>query len=267
MDLTKPPRQLIITPDQPLMGEIRGLTMLSTDQIRSRRRESYMASGSSLYRAIFGVDVAGFGHPSRDDNVQIAIRRALYGILEDAWIGSGYSWDECLHEDRGDGVLIIAPPSVPLATLIDPMLHLIRAGLRRHNKLSSEPARIRLAAALHAGHVRCDDYGVAGVAVNHMFRLLDAIPLRNALNEPFVDLAFVASEHIYDAIIKTASISIEPEDYLPIDVHVKETRTRAFITIPTCGRRPAQVTAEREMPTSLSANLPGYATLGKRLTP
>jgi hypothetical protein len=93
--------------------------------------------------------------------------------------------------------------------------------------------------------------------VNHMFRLLDAIPLKNALNEPSVDLAFVASEHVYDAIIKTASTSIAPEDYLPIDVHVKETRTRAFITIPTCGRRPAQITAEREMATSLSADLPG----------
>jgi hypothetical protein len=230
--------------------------MFATDRSRLRRKGTYMAPGASLYCAIFGVDVAGFGHPSRDDDVQIAIRSALYRILQDAWREARGSWDECHHEDRGDGVLIIAPPSVPLATLVDPMLHLIRAGIRLHNKLSSEPARIRLAAALHAGHVRFDDYGVAGVAVNHLFRLLDAAPLKKALTEPGIDLAFIASQHVYD-VIRSTSTTIEPEEYLPIDMHVKETRARAFITVPSRARRPTQITAARETTTPLSEDLPG----------
>jgi class 3 adenylate cyclase len=224
-----------------------------------RRKRTCVVSGASMYCAIFGVDVAGFGHPSRDDDIQTVIRSALYRILQDAWTRTHYSWDECHHEDRGDGVLIIAPPSVPLATLVDPTLHLIRAGIRRHNRLSSEPARIRLAAALHAGQVRFDEYGVAGVAVNHMFRLLDAAPLKNVLTEPGVDLAFIASQHVYDAIHSISTI-IEPEDYLPVDLHVKETRARAFITVPASARRPMQISTTCETAAPLSQDLPGAAT-------
>ena len=74
--------------------------MFASDRSWLRRKGTCMASGASLYCAIFGVDVAGFGHPGRDDDVQIAIRSALYRILQDAWIEARCSWDECHHEDR-----------------------------------------------------------------------------------------------------------------------------------------------------------------------
>jgi hypothetical protein len=191
-----------------------------------------------VFRPIFGVDVMKFTHPSRDDDVQAVVREALYRVLKEAWESAGHSWTGAIREDRGDGILLIAPPDEPLITLIDPLLESIRARLRRHNKLSSKAAAIRLRAALHAGLVRQDEHGVVGTAVNHLFRLLDTPQLRHALDEPGVDLAFIASQQVYEHAISSGYGDIDPAAYLPVDVQVKETSAWGWITIPTSSRRP-----------------------------
>ncbi|MEU8797527.1 hypothetical protein [Spirillospora sp. NPDC048819] len=150
---------------------------------------------------------------------------------------AGLCWTEAIREDRGDGVLLIASSNEPPALLIDPLLELIRARLQRHNKLASAAGRIRLRVALHLGSVVCDDHGVIGTAVNHMFRLLDAPQLREALDEPNVDLAFIASQQIYESVIRTHG-SLTPDNYLPVECQVKETVAPAWITIPVRYRRP-----------------------------
>lgn len=189
------------------------------------------------FRPIFGVDIAGFGAPERDDEMQLAVREKLYELLLESWERAGLSWGEAIREDRGDGVMLIAGPQESPGLLIDPLLDLIRARLRRHNRMSSSAGRIRLRAALHLGLVHQDDHGVAGTAVNHMFRLLDAPQLRTALAEPNVDVAFMASQQAYDSIIVTHD-SLGPENYLPVECRVKETVATAWITIPVRGRRP-----------------------------
>ncbi|WP_131732830.1 hypothetical protein [Actinomadura formosensis] len=189
------------------------------------------------FRPIFGVDIAGFGAPERDDEVQLAVRERLYEVLLESWEGAGLSWGEAIREDRGDGVLLIGGPQESPGLLIDPLLDLIRARLQRYNRLSSTAGRIRLRAALHLGPVHQDDHGVVGTAINHMFRLLNAPQLREALDEPNVDLAFIASQQVYDSVIVTHG-SLGPENYLPVECHVKETAAPAWITIPVRGRRP-----------------------------
>ncbi len=56
-------------------------------------------------------------------------------------------------EDRGDGVLVIIPASMPSATVIDPLLDRLRGGLRHHNRVSADSAGIRLRVAIHSGQV------------------------------------------------------------------------------------------------------------------
>ncbi|WP_147312160.1 hypothetical protein [Thermomonospora umbrina] len=204
-------------------------------------------AAAPVVRPIFGVDIAGFGHPDRDDEVQVAVRRVLYQVLREAWEGAGLSWADALREDRGDGVLLIASPAEPPGTLIDPLLELIRLRLNRHNRLSSPAAQIRLRAALHLGPVHRDQHGVTGTAVTHMFRLLNAPQLRTALEEPDTDLAFIASQQVFDHIIRTHG-SMGPESYLPVECRVKETLAPAWITIPTRGRRPLLAPAHENVP-------------------
>jgi hypothetical protein len=206
------------------------------DQARTRRGRALWHG--SQYRAIFAVDIAGFSDESRSDEMRVAMRADLYSALRGAWEASGLRWTPDIHEDRGDGVLIVAP-HVPVTTLIDPMLHQLRTRLRTHNKLVGPPRRIRLRAALHGGFLRRDEHGLVGASVNHVFRLLDAEPLRQALTEPGVDLAFLASDHVYESVIQLGEGAIDPAEYVPATVAVKETRARGWLTIPATGRRPA----------------------------
>jgi len=72
-----------------------------------------------------------------------------------------------------------------------------------------------------------------------VFRLLDAEPLRQALAEPGVDLALLASDHVYESVIQVGEGAIDPAEYAPAVVAVKETTARGWLTIPATGRRPA----------------------------
>jgi class 3 adenylate cyclase len=181
---------------------------------------------------LFAVDVAGFTDHERDAEVQQYMRRALFAILTQAFEASQLGWDNCQREDRGDGVLVIIPAGMPSATVVDPLLDRIRTGLRHHNRLSADVARIRLRAAIHSGQVHRDEHGVTGAALHHLFRLLDAPVLKNALARSTGDLALVVSDHFYDTVIRNAPGMIDPKTFQPATVEVKETRARGWLHLP-----------------------------------
>src|SRR2546421_9758714 len=61
----------------------------------------------AVHRAIVCVDVEGFGDRRRTNLDQVAARDGLYYALDRAFARSEMSWDDCYHEDRGDGALIL----------------------------------------------------------------------------------------------------------------------------------------------------------------
>lgn len=181
---------------------------------------------------LFAVDVAGFTDAKRDDEVQLAVRDALYGLLIESFNDAHLPWDQCLHEDRGDGILVIIPAKMPSATVVDPLLDHIRAGLRRYNRLASDAAAISLRVAVHIGEVHSDAHGLAGIAVNHLFRLLDAPVLRQTLAAAQADLALMVSDYFYDSVLRHGPGMIDPAAYRPVSVEVKRTRARGWIHLP-----------------------------------
>jgi len=181
---------------------------------------------------LFAVDVAGFTNHGRDDDIQLYLRRSLYAILTHAFEASELGWADCQHEDHGDGVLVIIPAGVPSATVIDPLLDRLRDGLRRHNRVSTDAAGIRLRVAIHSGQVHRDEHCVTGAAVTHLFRLLDAPVLKEALAKSTGDLALIVSDHFYDTVIRNAPGMIDPETFQPAKVRVKETRARGWLHVP-----------------------------------
>jgi hypothetical protein len=191
---------------------------------------------AGLHRAqhclLFAVDVAGFTDVKRDDQVQLAVRAALYGLLIESFDDAHLPWDQCLHEDRGDGILVIIPAKMPSATVVDPLLGHISAGLRRHNRLASDAAAIRLRAAVHIGEVHSDAHGLAGVAVNHLFRLLDAPVLKRTLDAVQTDVALIVSDYFYDSVLRHGPGMIDPAAYRPVTVEVKRTQARGWIHLP-----------------------------------
>jgi class 3 adenylate cyclase len=177
---------------------------------------------------LFAVDMAGFNKPGRDHEIQIYLRRSLYEILETAFDKSAVKWSECMHEDRGDGVLVIVPPTVPATVLAGTVPHLLRDLIRLHNHVSAENAQIRLRAAAHVGPVYSDEHGFVGHDVNFLYRMLDAQPLRRMLLESDTDIAFVMSEYFYDNIVQSHPSLISPDSFHAISIRVKETRKRAW---------------------------------------
>jgi DNA-binding CsgD family transcriptional regulator len=185
--------------------------------------------------AMFALDIAAFGTRRRND-VQAHLRRALYSITEDACHAIGIPWKLCHHEDRGDGLLFIAPAGIGADALIGYLVAHLRAELRRHNRLASAAARFRIRMAVHAGYVQLDDHGVSGNAPLHLFRILEATEFKGAAAG--AEFALVVSEYLYQEVIRHGPGLIDPAAYRPLAVAHKETRTTAWLWLPPLSSAP-----------------------------
>jgi hypothetical protein len=185
--------------------------------------------GRSQHCVLFAVDIAQFTDARRDDEVQLALREALYRLLVDSFEGSGIPWAACVHEDRGDGVIVIVPAHMPTITIVDPLVDQIRTRLRRHNRLSSPVAQVRLRLAAHIGEVYRDMHGLAGKAVNHLFRMLDAPELRAVLAASDAEVALIVSDYLYESVIRGAPNGVDPTAYRQVTVRVKQFEACAWV--------------------------------------
>ncbi|MFJ7101896.1 nucleotidyl cyclase domain-containing protein [Streptomyces albogriseolus] len=176
---------------------------------------------------ILFADIKEFG--SRSDHAQLRARSDLYTEMTTAFTDD--LWRLCRHEDRGDGVLVVIPPdpALPMGTLFTDVLPRLEDGLGSRRR--SDPL-LRLRIAVHAGPVHRDRHGFAGHAVNHVFRLCDGAPLRQALDEAVSDTAALVSDTVHDAVIRAGLPGVEPAAFHPVTVQVKETRARAYLHVP-----------------------------------
>ncbi|MFJ9860178.1 adenylate/guanylate cyclase [Streptomyces albogriseolus] len=176
---------------------------------------------------ILFADIKEFG--SRSDHAQLRARSDLYTEMTSAFTDD--LWRLCRHEDRGDGVLVVIPPdpALPMGTLFTDVLPRLEDGLGSRRR--SDPL-LRLRIAVHAGPVHRDRHGFAGHAVNHVFRLCDGAPLRQALDEAVSDTAALVSDTVHDAVIRAGLPGVEPAAFHPVTIQVKETRARAYLHVP-----------------------------------
>jgi hypothetical protein len=177
---------------------------------------------------LFAVDIAGFNGCRRDDDIQTYVHKSLYEILQAAFDKSDVPWFSCAHEDRGDGVLVILPPMIPVAGLVDPFPIRLRGLVRRHNRVSCEAAAIQLRVAVHVGPVHYDGHGFVGRDLNLLYRLLDARSLKRMLVQSEAEVAFITSGYMYENVILRRPSLVDPRILQPLSVRAKETRTRAW---------------------------------------
>jgi predicted ATPase len=188
-------------------------------------------SPSAVHRTIVAVDVERFGDPRRTNPDQVVVRCGLYRALERAFGNAGIPWDRCQREDRGDGVLLLAPPELPKSPFAGSLPGGLASALREHNAARRAPEQIRLRMALHAGEVSYDEHGVTAAAINLTFRLLDAPQLRAALGSSPGVLALIASSWFFDEVIRHDA-AVDPATYRPARISVKETTATAWIALP-----------------------------------
>jgi hypothetical protein len=170
---------------------------------------------------LLAVDVVDFGR-RESAPVQKYVRARLYALIESSLENSGVDFRQCYTEDRGDGLVLAIPPSTPTERLVDPFVGYVRAGLRLHNLVSNELAQLQLRVALHSGATWTDPHGLVGDSVIHLFRLLDAPSFKQLMRRSGAYLAVIASNAVYEEIIRHAPGLVDPDDYAEIPVEHKE---------------------------------------------
>ena len=144
-----------------------------------------------MHHTIIAVDVEGFG--ARDDWHQHLVRDGLNAAVRQAFEHCGLSWGDCYHEDRGDGLIALAPTDASNRRIAECLPNELAARLREHNAGVDEAARIRMRVVVHFGEVERDEHGLSSRAVVHAFRLLDSRAVRTALAGSHGLLALITS--------------------------------------------------------------------------
>jgi len=189
-----------------------------------------VASWTGQICPILLTDITGFTSQTRNDEDRLSLRRIMYGLVQEAFESSDLSLQECHEEDRGDGTLIVIPPSVPASTLLDGVVYRLASTLGQHNQSVSGALRMQLRVALHAGPVIGDAKGVAGNAINLTARLVDAEILQENLKQTQADLGVITSDYIYDNVIKQrAHQPMAAADYRKVSFQPKESMVTAWI--------------------------------------
>jgi CRP-like cAMP-binding protein/tetratricopeptide (TPR) repeat protein len=187
------------------------------------------APGESLNCSILFTDVAGFGNPLRLDPDREVVRAALYEILRSSFEASGVPWAGCYYEDRGDGAVIVVPPTISTLRVVDPLIPELAARLRQHNRRASEVVLIQLRAALHVGPVGTDAEGLTGQAVISTARILDAPVVKERLADARADLIFAVSDYVYDHVVRHGAGLVDSGAFEHVAAQVKESYVSAWI--------------------------------------
>ncbi len=179
-----------------------------------------------MYHTIIAVDVEKFSR--RGAAHQRRIHEALQPLVRKAVEHCGLAWDQCHYEDRGDGLLLLAPPDACRERLAECLPNELAGRLREYNHDAAEGAGIRLRVVIHAGDVSHAAHGVAGTAVNMAFRLLDSDELRNALDRSQGLLALITSGDFFHQVVESHPAA-NPGIYRRVHVSNKGTETTAWI--------------------------------------
>lgn len=195
-----------------------------------RNNQNHKPQPRTAHCTIVVSDVAGFGDPDRTNANQTRVRDGLWWATEHAFLRAGIRWDACRREDRGDGILVLAPADIPKPLFADHLPAWLADALRQHNEAHPPEEQINLRVALHAGEIHYDRHGVTGAALIHAVRLLDCETLKNALAASTEDLAIASSSWFYDEVIRHSEQS-QAKAYTPAVVTMKETTASAWIRL------------------------------------
>jgi hypothetical protein len=188
-----------------------------------------VAPSPAVHRGIIVIDTVGFSSPQRMSRDQLAIRAGLYKALEHAFQQAGILWHECHREDRGDGVLILAPPHIPKEYFATRLPSALARMITRHNDHHSASARIQVRLALHAGEITYDTHGVSSPALVHAFRLLDASSFKKEVAASQALVGLIVSAWFFDEVIQQLQAH-PPSVYHRVRVHTRSTITMGWVT-------------------------------------
>jgi hypothetical protein len=188
-----------------------------------------MAWRLPTHHTVVMVDVARSGQLI--DQHQLRMRADLRTVLARALAYQGLQWTDLYHDDLGDGIRLIVPPTVSPSALLDPFVPTLAGVLREHRRSVPPEARLRLRVAVHMGLVHHDGHGWAGRTLVHTARLINANAVRRTLNWSDADLVLVVSHTMWEAVV-AQGYGLDPAGYRQITIVEKETTGPAWIYLP-----------------------------------
>lgn len=199
-----------------------------------------------VHRSILAVDIEG--STRRTNTVKEELRQQVYRLMVEALGAAGINdhyYDP--FTDRGDGVLVLVHPADEfpkplLLSCLIPALASLLAGYNSAIPLAERPRTLRLRAVIHAGEVHYDGKGFFGEDLDVAFRLLDAPRFKAHLRDATVPLALVASDYIYQSIIRHGYAGIDRAEFFPlVTVNVGDQRRKGWVHLPRTSPYPLPV--------------------------
>jgi Cyclic nucleotide-binding domain len=172
---------------------------------------------------VFLSDVVKFGARWRTDEDRRLIRDTLFRATQAAL----QDIPDMRTEDRGDGFLSVAPPTVSTARVMDRLLGELSAALGRHNGTHRESARFQLRLAVNVGPVVSDAAGVTGETIIVTARLVEAPHFKMTIEGSTASLGVIASPFVYETVIRHD----RDPGYSEVPVEVKESETTAWMRL------------------------------------
>ena len=185
------------------------------------------ATLNGLNCSIVFTDITAFGRKDRDDRDRLVLRTVMYEALEAAFDGAGVPWRECYREDRGDGVLIVVPPTHSTRVLTRPLADRLARSITEHNRGQEEASQLQLRVAVHVGPIVPDGQGLTGESIIYAARLLDAPAFKQELASAKAGLGYIVSEFVYNTVVRHDN----PDGYRKVRVKTKEARMTGWVRL------------------------------------
>jgi CRP-like cAMP-binding protein len=175
------------------------------------------------------ADICAFSSAHRSDTDRAAIMSVLYEALRLGSDKAGLPLLDFHTEDRGDGTFWVIPPTVAADSSLDVLFDVVEQRLRQHNDTASPGRRMAVRLAYNVAVALQTEYGtMVGDGINLTARLLDAPAFKNRMADDRAVMGVIVSEFVHSTVI---SQSVLREQYAPVEVHVKERHTTAWITV------------------------------------
>jgi hypothetical protein len=192
------------------------------------------------YHAVIAADIKAFTGNSDTDNRFLA--RSLPEVLREAFVRSDLDFSRVKFPGQAGDGYAAGIDYHKLPHLIHPLLDCLQdvlAELEPEFRAQDRGLRMRLRASIHIGPLPGDDDpagpGGIGKAMNDLHRLLDADPVRDALQQTDPDTTFVAaviSQRAYEDAIQTGACALPPSRLIPIHAQVKQFTSAAWLYVP-----------------------------------
>jgi hypothetical protein len=190
-----------------------------------------MEGSSELRYSIVAVTVSAFSTQTTVD--QARWHAHLTEILDEAWHAVQVGPSPWLHQDMGDGVLILVPANIPESRLIGDFIRELVAALNRHNRYMTSKGRLRLQVSMHSGRVDLEQGGLVGGPITVAYRLLEAPQLRAALDDqPTADLVMVISDEVYRDVVGQGYRDLDDNQFQRIEFTTKTGEKAGWLYTP-----------------------------------